>query len=84
MAALCLPAVVTAPRFKGELCLVPLEQIKIWLWACYNKIPIYPIFYLLKGDYRVIQGLEVPDHLCIWGLYLESISISWGLYLGLF
>ena len=24
---------------------------RIWLWVYYNKIPIYPIFYLLKGDY---------------------------------
>ena len=23
-----------------------------WLWVYYNKIPIYPMFYLLKGDYR--------------------------------
>ena len=25
---------------------------RIWLWAYYNKIPIYPIFYLLKGNYN--------------------------------
>ena len=24
---------------------------RIWLWVYYNKIPIYPIFYLLKEDY---------------------------------
>ena len=24
---------------------------RIWLWVYYNKIPIYPIFYPLKGDY---------------------------------
>ena len=24
---------------------------RIWLWVYYNKIPIYPIFYLLQGDY---------------------------------
>ena len=23
-----------------------------WLWVCFNKIPIYPIFYVLKGDYN--------------------------------
>ena len=23
----------------------------------YNKIPIYPIFYLLKGDYKILRGL---------------------------
>ena len=26
---------------------------RIWLWVDHNKIPIYPIVYLLKGDYRV-------------------------------
>ena len=26
---------------------------RTWLWVYYTKIPIYPIFYLLKGDYRV-------------------------------
>ena len=25
---------------------------RIWFWGYYNKIPIYPIFYLLKGDYN--------------------------------
>ena len=24
---------------------------RIWLWVNHNKIPIYPIFYVLKGDY---------------------------------
>ena len=33
----------------------PPEADRIWLWAYFNKIPIYPVFYLLKGDY------EVPD-----------------------
>ena len=27
------------------------SPLGIWLWVCYNKVPIYPIFYLLKGDY---------------------------------
>ena len=31
----------------------PSSVDRIWLWVYYNKIPIYPIFYLLKGDYRV-------------------------------
>ena len=30
----------------------PPEVDRIWLWVYYNKIPIYPIFYLLKGDCR--------------------------------
>ena len=28
------------------------EVDRIWLWAYYNKVPICPIFYLLKGEYR--------------------------------
>ena len=24
---------------------------RMWLWVYYNKVPIYPIFYLRKGDY---------------------------------
>ena len=30
----------------------PPEVDRIRLWVYPNKIPIYPIFYLLKGDYR--------------------------------
>ena len=26
------------------------EADRIWLWVSYNKIPMYSIFYLLKGD----------------------------------
>ena len=40
--------------------IVPRLVDRIWLWVYYNKIPIYPIFYLLKGDYIVTtrkQGL---------------------------
>ena len=32
-----------------RVCILP-EVDRIWLWVFYNKIPIYPIFYLLKGD----------------------------------
>ena len=35
----------------------PPQVDRIWLWVCYNKIPIYPIypiFYLLKGDCRPV------------------------------
>ena len=35
---------------------------RIWLWVYYNKIPIYPKFYLLKGDYPY-KGLPT-GHLC--------------------
>ena len=30
------------------------------LWVYNNKIPIYPIFYLLKGDYSFI-GIDTKD-----------------------
>ena len=30
----------------------PPEVDRILLWVCYKKIPIYPIFYLLNGDYK--------------------------------
>ena len=34
---------------------------RIWGWVYYNKIPIYPICYLLKGDCRVSVGfIGVP------------------------
>ena len=29
----------------------------VGLWVYYTKIPIYPIFYLLKGDYRALEGV---------------------------
>ena len=28
----------------------PPEVDRMWLWVYQNKIPKYPIFYLLKGD----------------------------------
>ena len=31
------------------------EVDRIWLWVCHNKIPIYPIFYLLKGDDKPVR-----------------------------
>ena len=30
----------------------PPEVDRIWLWVYYNKIPLYPIFYLLEGDHK--------------------------------
>ena len=34
---------------------------RIWLWVYDNKIPIYPIFYLVKVEHRVLGGLEVSS-----------------------
>ena len=25
---------------------------RTWLWVVHNEIPIYPVFYVRKGDYR--------------------------------
>ena len=33
----------------------PPEVDRTWLWVYYNKIPRYPIFYLLKGSYRTFR-----------------------------
>ena len=32
----------------------PPQVDRIWLWVYYNKIPLYPIFYLHSGDYKLI------------------------------
>ena len=32
---------------------------RIWLWVYYNKIPIYPIVHLLKGDSKLTLGFRV-------------------------
>ena len=39
-----------ASREFGDI--IPLKYIGFWLWAYYNKIPIYPIFYLRKANYN--------------------------------
>ena len=43
---------------------------RIWLWVCYIKSPIYPIFYLLKGDYMWfrISGLSEAHRRAATGL----------------
>ena len=40
-------------RVQGLRVYSPPEVDRIGFWVHYSKIPIYPIFYLLKGDYRV-------------------------------
>ena len=33
----------------------------MWLWVYYNKIPIDPVFCLLKGDYKLVHGDSSHD-----------------------
>ena len=38
----------------------PPQVDRIWFWSQYNKISIYPIFYLVKGDYKCKSSFEHP------------------------
>ena len=38
----------------------PPKVDRIWVWVYSNKIPIYPIFYLLNGDYACCSS-TVPE-----------------------
>ena len=58
----------------------PPKVDRVWLWVYYEKIPIYPIFYLLKGDYTswdlgVTNGLM---GLGLMGLGFQGLRV-WGL-----
>ena len=40
----------------------------MWLWVYYNKIPMYPIFYLLKGDCSLQSlGCSCSSYMLAWG-----------------
>ena len=57
----------------------PPEVDRIWLWVYYNKIPIYRIFYLLKGGYRA-QGSEPSVRALVdggLGFRVQSSLSSW-------
>ena len=43
----------------------PCDVDRIWVWVFCNKIPIYPIFYRLKGDRRFLnwKGLDIWEDL---------------------
>ena len=68
----------------------PPQVDRIWLWVYYNKIPIYPIFYLLKGDYRLRVGdcvvgvprdeMEFPKLGVFVGARIIRITEFWCLY----
>ena len=47
---------------------------RTWLWVYYHKILIYPILYLLKGDYKPLPETQnpkpkAPYSICLRGLY---------------
>ena len=56
---------------------------RIWLWVDYNKIPMYPIFYLLKGDYRLNMSNENPvltlQPLGLYSSHLGAQPNTWAL-----
>ena len=57
--------------------IVPPQVDRRWLWVCYNKIPLYLIFYLLKGDYMSGLCLGLLAHglrLCL--LFPEVIAVK--------
>ena len=67
----------------------PLKVARIWLGVYYNKIPIYLIFYLLKGDYSMYRGPSYfgqlsfaeprPSKLVLWcgsTIIIITITIS--------
>ena len=49
---------------------------RIWLWVVHNKIPMYPIFYLLKGDYNPKAAqTQNPKRSCIWHLHSSKAML---------
>ena len=42
---------------------------RMWLWVYYNEIPLYPIFYLLQGDYMVPRSRLLKRGVLVMGLH---------------
>ena len=40
---------------------------RIWRWVYYNRTPIYPIFYLLKGDYNHFFMFQTYTYFIVHG-----------------
>ena len=56
----------------------------IWLWVYYDKIPIYPIFYLLKGDYRCrvsASGFVASGRLWVKAANEQRFNLLEGIYI---
>ena len=60
---------------------IPFYVDRIWLWDHYNKIPIYPIFYLLNADSTCYGWMRLR---MIPVLSLEWRDISAGFLMGPF
>ena len=46
---------------------------RIWFWVYYNKVPIYPIFYLLKEDDEGLKFKSVMYALGSWVLGVQQL-----------
>ena len=58
-----------------EATIVYLDYMGIWVCVYYNKIPIYPIFYLLKEDYiSVLPGSWANKGCFIGNLACRSLK----------
>ena len=67
---------------------------RIWLWVYYNETPIYPMFYLLKGDYIHVRSVcllmlalrlhRIASFLDSWDTGKENMTttIVYGVILG--
>ena len=38
----------------------------MWLWVYHNKIPVYPIFYLLKGDIYIYVYIHIYTFMYVY------------------
>ena len=52
------------------------EVDRIWLWVYDDKLPIYPIFYLLKRDYRGLRLEASGLGLRVWILGFRA-QVLW-------
>ena len=56
----------------------------MWLWVHCNKIPVYPIFYLLSGDFKPfmlegVGGFGINESIGLgWQPHLHTYRFRWG------
>ena len=72
----CLPIASISFQWRSPLYSPP-QVDRMSLWVYDNQIPIYPIFYLLKGDYRYAHTcIYVYMYICI---YVYMYTYIWDL-----